>query len=76
MTETVEKLKSLLGQLSPRERAELAHFLLASLHPEVDESVHVAWEIEVARRVDEIRLDQAAGKAADQLFAELREQYP
>ena len=75
MTEAVKQWKAQLQQLSPPERAELAHFLLESLEPE-DEGAAEAWDAEVARRVAEIRAGGAAGKPADQLFDELREQYP
>jgi putative addiction module component (TIGR02574 family) len=35
-----------------------------------------AWQTELPRRVAKIRADRAAGKPADQLFAELRGQKP
>ncbi len=77
MTQTVEQLKSQIGGLSQRERAELAHFILTTLDPEEDEKeVAAAWEAEVARRVEQINSGQIVGKPADQLFAELRQQYP
>lgn len=74
MRETVEQLKSRLGQLSGEERAELALFLLQSLEPE-EEGASAAWDEEIARRVAEIRSGRATGKPAEQVFAELREQY-
>jgi putative addiction module component (TIGR02574 family) len=76
MIATVEQFKAQAMLFTESERAELAHFLLISLEPEEDEGVTAAWEAEVGRRVDEIRSGKAVGKAADQLFAELREQYP
>jgi putative addiction module component (TIGR02574 family) len=75
VTETVEQLKVQLGRLSNQEKAELAHFLLVSLEPE-EEGVAEAWTAEIARRTAEIRSGSAAGKPAEQLFAELREKYP
>ena len=75
MTEAVEQWKSQLQQLSSPERAELAQFLLQSLEPEEEGAVE-AWEAEVTRRVADIRAGKAAGRPAEQLFAELREQYP
>jgi putative addiction module component (TIGR02574 family) len=77
MTEVVEQLKSQIGTLSAKERADLAHFILSSLEPDDDEqAVATAWEAEVARRVDEIQAGQVVGIPADQLFEELRKQYP
>lgn len=71
MNQAVEQWKSRLQQLSPTERAELAHFLLLSLEPE-DEEAAEAWDAEIARRVAEIH----EGRATEQLFAELRNRYP
>ncbi len=76
MTETVEQLKEQLGRLPNQERAELAHFLLCSLDQEVDADVDAAWEIELARRVADIQGGKAVGTPADQVFAELRTQFP
>jgi putative addiction module component (TIGR02574 family) len=75
MTETLEQLKTQLTLLSNPERAELAHFLLASLEPE-EEGAAEAWDAEVKQRVQEILSGRALGKPADQFFGELREQYP
>jgi hypothetical protein len=50
MTEITEKLKIELSQLSIQDRAELAYFLIHSL----EESVEVAWDKELTRRLDEI----------------------
>ena len=75
MTETVERLKSQVGNLTVLERADLAYFLLTSLEPE-EEGVEEAWRVEIARRVAEIRSGQARGRPADDVLAELRERYP
>ena len=71
----LDTLKSQLSSLPASDRAELAHFLLTSLEPE-DEGVTAAWNAEIARRVALIRSGQAVGRPAQELFAELREQYP
>lgn len=75
MTETAEKLKTKLSRLSPKERAELAHFLIQSLDDEVDADAETAWDAELARRGKEIRRGKAVGEPADKVFAELREKY-
>jgi putative addiction module component (TIGR02574 family) len=76
MSPAFEQLKSQLGRLSQEERAELAMFLLDSLDPEEeDKDVSAAWEEEIGRRVADIRSGKAQGKPAEQVFAELREQY-
>jgi putative addiction module component (TIGR02574 family) len=76
MSPAFEQLKSQLGRLSQEERAELAVFLLDSLgREEEDKEVSAAWEEEIGRRVADIRSGKAEGKPAEQVFAELREQY-
>jgi putative addiction module component (TIGR02574 family) len=75
MTEAVENLKVQLGRLTSQERAELAHFLLLSLDQEEDVDAEAAWEVELARRVTDIKSGKAVGKPAAQVFAELREKF-
>jgi putative addiction module component (TIGR02574 family) len=75
MTETVEQLKLKAGELSISDRAELAHFLLSSLGPEED-AHDETWKTEIARRVAEIRNGRAKGRPADEVLADLREQFP
>jgi putative addiction module component (TIGR02574 family) len=75
MTETAEKLKAQLSQLSAQERAELAYFLIHSLDAEVDADVEAAWDAELARRMEEIRSGKAIGEPANKVFAELRKKY-
>jgi len=75
MTETMEKLKTQLEQLTSQERAELAYFLLCSLEQEEDVEAEAAWEAELARRVADIQSGKSVGKPAAQVFAELRAQY-
>jgi putative addiction module component (TIGR02574 family) len=74
MAKTLDQWKAELRRLPSQDRAELAHFLLASLEPRED-GTGLAWKAEIARRVEEIRGGRAIGKPAEQLFAELREQY-
>jgi len=75
MTETAERLKLELSQLSVKERAELAYFLIHSLDEEVDYSIENAWDVELTRRVHEINEGTASGKPSSQVFTELREKY-
>lgn len=75
MSDRLDTLKTQLGVLPIRERAELARFLIDSLEPPGDDD-EAAWEIELARRVADIRSGRVAGKSADQVFAELRERFP
>ena len=75
MAQPMKQLRSELEQLSAKDRADLAYFLLGSLEPE-DEGVAAAWDVEVARRVDEIRSGRASGTPAEEVFAQLRQEYP
>lgn len=75
MTETAEKLKVELLQLSTQERAELAYFLLHSLEEEAEPDVESAWDAELTSRMQEIDDGTASGQSADQVFAELRKKY-
>jgi putative addiction module component (TIGR02574 family) len=70
----LEDFKSQIEELSKEERADLAYFLLQTLEPE-EKGASSAWDVEIARRVDEIRSGRVAGKPAEQVFAELRERY-
>jgi putative addiction module component (TIGR02574 family) len=75
MTETAERMKHELAQLSQRDRAELAHFLIHSLDEEADPDAEAAWDAELARRMAEIQSGQAVGEPAEQVFAEIRAKY-
>ncbi len=76
MSETLEALKSRLGTLPGRDRAELAQFLIDSLEPESDADAATAWDAELSRRAAEVRAGVVGGKTADQVFAELRARFP
>lgn len=73
MSYSLETLKTQLRILPGRDRAELPHFLIHSLEPEVDEDAEAAWDQELARRVADIRAGRVVGKPAEQVVAELRE---
>ncbi|MCW5315580.1 addiction module component [Nostoc sp. KVJ3] len=75
MTETVEKLRLELSQLSMQERAELAYFLIHSLDQDVDDNAEFAWNVELTTRMEEIGSGTADGELSDKVFTELREKY-
>ncbi|OUL23342.1 addiction module protein [Nostoc sp. 106C] len=75
MTETAEKLKLQLSQLSVQDRAELAHFLIQSLDEDTDDDVEAAWDTEITKRLDDIHHGTAIGEPSEQVFSELREKY-
>jgi putative addiction module component (TIGR02574 family) len=75
MTETAEKLKLELAQLSTEERAELAYFLIHSLDEKSDDHVENVWDAELTRRMEGIHNGTASGEVSTQVFNELREKY-
>ena len=75
MTETAEKLKLELSQLSAQERAELAHFLIHSLDEDINDDVEAAWDTELTNRLSDIHRGTAIGEPSNQVFSELREKY-
>jgi putative addiction module component (TIGR02574 family) len=75
MTEAAERLKLELSQLSVKERAELAYFLIHSLDEEVDYDVERTWDVELTRRMQQINEGTASGKPSNQVFTYLREKY-
>ncbi|WP_339381897.1 addiction module protein [Calothrix parietina] len=75
MSETAEKLKLELSQLSAKERAEIAYFLIHSLDEGIDDNLEVIWDEELSQRLDAINRNPAIGESALQVFSELREKY-
>jgi putative addiction module component (TIGR02574 family) len=56
--------------LSPEQRERLAERLFASLQG--DPEIEAAWEIEIARRIEEFRSGAARTYAADEVIEEAR----
>ncbi|SMO80881.1 addiction module protein [Gracilimonas mengyeensis] len=63
-----ENIKKKALKLSLKERAELAHMLIDSLHPESEFESEEAWSEELKRRID--RYEQ--GKSAAKPWSEVR----
>jgi putative addiction module component (TIGR02574 family) len=75
MSTTAERLQNELAVLSDTDRAELAHFLIQSLHPEAEADAERAWDVELERRGQQIRSGRATGEPAGKVFSELRAKY-
>ncbi|MUG95952.1 addiction module component [Scytonema sp. UIC 10036] len=75
MTDTAEKLKLELSQLSLQERAELAHFLIQSLEEGDNDDLEAAWDTELTKRLEDIHQGTAVGEPSIQVFSQLREKY-
>jgi putative addiction module component (TIGR02574 family) len=72
MTEAAERIKSELSQLPQADRAALAGYLLSTLD-ESDADAEAAWDVELARRLEDIRKGRVEGIPAEQVFAKLRD---
>jgi putative addiction module component (TIGR02574 family) len=75
MSKIAEKFKLELSQLSVKERAELAHFLIHSLDEGIDDDVETAWDTELNQRLEDIQHGAASSEPSFQVFCELREKY-
>lgn len=76
MTITLADIEAQALQLTPRERGELAHRLIASLDgpaEDTPEAIAQAWDEEIARRVAEIEAGTAELIPHEQVFSELDE---
>jgi putative addiction module component (TIGR02574 family) len=76
MSGSLDQLKSVLLQLPADQRAELAHVLIHSLDEGADADAKAAWDVELARRMDQIDRGEARGEPAETVFARLREKHP
>ncbi len=76
MAATLEQIKEQCAELTSKQKADLAYFLLHTLDDEeAEDEVAAAWQIEIERRMTEVRAGRAVGKLAEQVSAELREKY-
>jgi putative addiction module component (TIGR02574 family) len=73
MSDAAVRLKNQLAQLSPDDRAELAHFLLDSLGEAIDADEDLAWEAELLRRDSEYRSGAVQALPAREAIESLRE---
>jgi len=76
MTVAAESLKTQAGELSSRERADLAYFLVTTLDGPAEEDAEQEVNLEIERRVAEIRGGMAIGRPVEDVLVELREKYP
>ena len=75
MTTLVEELSERARSLGPEDRARLAEDLLASLEGESDSDAEAAWEQEIRRRVDEVKIGSAKFVSAEEVYAETKRIY-
>lgn len=75
MTTTLKQLTHDALELPVRERAELAHVLIASIDESTDPGISSAWDEELKKRVREIKEGRVKGIPAEEVFAKLEEKY-
>ncbi len=62
-------------ELSIQDRAELAHILITSIDESADGDISSEWDLELKKRVREIREGKVKGIPAEEVFAKLEEKY-
>ncbi|MCP5049639.1 MAG: addiction module protein [bacterium] len=75
MTNELKQLMHDALELSPQERAKLAHVLITSIDDEGGNDVSSAWDLELKKRVREIREGKVNGIPAEEVFARLEAKY-
>ncbi|MBN1128353.1 MAG: addiction module protein [Chitinispirillaceae bacterium] len=67
--------KKAIGGLPRGDRARLAHDLISSLDDESIKTEPHEWDLEIRRRVNEIKSGYVRGRPAIQMLAEMRARY-
>jgi putative addiction module component (TIGR02574 family) len=75
MTAAFKELRKKAITLLPQERAELARELISSLDEKHESSSETAWDLEIKRRVIEIKSGKVIGRPAENVLAEIRAHY-
>lgn len=71
---TLEQTTSEALSLAERERAQLAHILIASLET-AEQDLAEEWDAEIGRRVDEINDGTARGRPVADVVRDVRARY-
>jgi len=74
-TETLERIRSEVLELTEAERAELAHDLMASLDEPRESGVEDAWEREILHRISLIDSGQAKLLDREEFRQKMRARY-
>lgn len=75
MTTLVEQLTIQARALPAEDRARLAEELLASLQDDPQSEADAAWDLEIGRRVEQVRSGAAKLVSAEDVHAEARQIY-
>ena len=75
MPSLLQEVVNKANNLSKKERAQLAHKLIVSLNDEMDKGFEETWEMEIEKRIKEIKSGKAKGRPAQEILAEIRAKY-
>jgi putative addiction module component (TIGR02574 family) len=75
MTTALKQLTHDALELSVQERAKLVHILITSIDEKAEGGISSAWDVELKKRVQEIREGKVKGIPAEEVFAKLEEKY-
>ena len=75
MSQSTEELRAELSKLPMQEKADLATYLISSIEAEWDAETETAWDLELARRVDEIKSGGITGENSEGVLKRLLEKY-
>lgn len=72
MNPLIEELSVRARALPPEDRARLAEELLASLQDDTESEADAAWDLEILRRVEQVKNGTAKLTSAEDVHAEAR----
>ena len=72
MTQNALQLRDQLAELPEPDRAALAHFLLGTLGPEVEDVDEEEWEAELLRREARMKSGAALGRPVSEALADIK----
>jgi len=76
MSSLLNEVTSKAYTLSPDERALLAHNLIVSLDDVTEDNQYeTAWNIEIEKRVRDIKNGKAKGRPAEEILSEIKAKY-
>ncbi len=70
-----KEIKKNANLLSRKKRADLIHELINTLDESTDKEIQTEWDMEVKKRVDEIKSGKAKGRLAEEIHAEILAKY-
>jgi len=76
MIHTIEDLALGAIELPPDQRLTLANRILASIEPDEEPAIDIAWSIEIRERIRKYDMGEARGIPASEVFAEIDQHLP